>query len=757
MMSQSKKLSIAFYWHMHQPVYQLTVGGDYLMPWVRLHAVKDYLDMALWAKKFDKLKLNFNFVPVLIDAVIDYGENGAHDIHSRLTVTPEAELTKEDKIFILNNFFDANYQTMILPNDEYHRLYQIVQAQGTGDVSILSDQEYADLMALFNLTWIDPSFRTSNSVLKKLVKKGRNYTLEDRITIIEVQREIIRKIIPTLKNLVAKNKVEITTSPYYHPILPILLDYKTIRKNSMPDDELSSLKTELDAKLQTKMALDRMEEVFGVRPRGVWPSEQCVSGKTLDMLNSLGVEWSVSDEGILASSINFEFEHDFKGYLNEPYHLLKTYRYKTKNSDIKMIFRDSTIPNLIGFEYQNHNPIATANDLYDRIKVMQSKILSSPDNEHLLTIALDGENCWENYLEDGASFLKTLYTLITEDETLETVLISDYLTKAKEDKFLNKISSGSWINRNFKLWIDEPVKDIAWSYLKRVRQDFSEFVKREPLNLNIEQARRELFICEGSDWFWWYGEPNDSGRDNIFDFLFRTHLKNIYRYLDLDTPSYLDEPISNISASKPSKYPKSLITPTIDGRNVTDENDEWNNAGYIEIPDGPVLRESKLFDKIRFGNDENNFYLKFHLNRYIKENPDLTKRTYQMYIYLRKAGKKQVLSPVRLINKTQNILPISMEKFHNEIQIAIRNNKLQLLRIIKAAPGDMWVLENSKPIETAYGDVLDIKIPFDLLDIKTGETLEFLFVNANYGIKDFYIPNEMVLSVSRVEEGHPVM
>ena len=581
------------------------------------------------------------------------------------------------------------------------------------------------------------------------IKKGKNYTLEDRINIIEIQRDIIRKIIPSTKKLVEKNKIEITTSPYYHPILPILLDYKNIKKNQIPDDDISNLKTELDAKVQTEMALDRIEEVFGKRPRGIWPSEHCVNGKTLELLSSLGVEWSISDEGILANSINFEFEHDFKGYLKEPYHLLKTYRYKTKNTDLKMIFRDSAIPNLISFEYQNHNPIATANDLYDRIKVLQSKILSSPDREHLLTIALDGENCWENYLEDGASFLKTLYTLITEDETLETVLISDYLDNTKEDKPLNKIAAGSWMNRNFKLWIDEPVKDIAWTYLKRVRQDFSNFVKREPLNPNIELARRELFICEGSDWFWWYGEPNDSGRDNIFDFLFRTHLKNIYRYLDLDTPKYLDDPISNISTTKPSKYPKSLISPEINGKFVTTEEDIWNNAGFIEIPDGPVLRESKLFDKIRFGNDENYFYLKFNLNKYLRENSDLSRRTYQMYIYLRKASNRQVLAPVRLINKTQNISPVSMEKFHNEIQIAIRNDKLQLLRIIKAIPGDMWVLEQAKTIETAYDEVLDVKIPFELLDIKNGETLEFLFVNANYGIKDFYIPNEMVLSVTR--------
>ena len=748
MMSQTKKLSIAFYWHMHQPVYQLSANGDYIMPWVRLHGVKDYLDMALWADKNPDLKLNFNYVPALLDSLMEYS-NGAFDIHSRITATPDESLTNEDKVFILNNFFDANYQNMILANDEYHRLYKIVQMEGTENTDIFTLQEYSDLMALFNLAWIDPSFKASDRRLKRLVKKGRDYTYEDRLEILEVQREIISKIIPTLKKLLKKGKIELTTSPYYHPILPILTDYKTIRGSGVYDDDISKMKTDLDAKVQTKMALDRMEEIFGVRPKGIWPSEQCISAKTLSMLSDLGVEWSISDEGILANSIDFEFVHDFKGYLQDPYNLLKVYQYKSANSDIKMIFRDSIIHNLIEFEYSNHSPEATANDLYDRIKVIQSKILSSPDKEHLLVIAMDGENCWENYPNDGNKFLETVYKLISEDSTLETVLISDYLERINNYKKLNKIASGASFNKNFKLWIDEPVKDLAWTYLKHVRQDFSDFVKREPLNPNIELARQELFICEGSDWFWWYGEPNYSGRDNIFDFIFRSHLKNIYKYLDLESPKFLDEPLTSLSPSAPSNYPKALISPEVNGKDIVSEDDEWYNAGCIEIPDGPVLRESKLFDKIRFGNDKDNFYLKLHLNKYIKTIISPVKLTYQMYIYFRKAGRKQALSPIRLIHKSQNISPLAMEKFHNEIQVSIRNDELRFLRIVKAIPGDMWVLENSKQIEVAYDEVLDLKIPFETLGIEEGESLEFLFINANYGMTDFYIPNDVVLTITR--------
>ena len=742
MMNQTKKLSIAFYWHMHQPVYQLSPEGDYLMPWVRLHAVKDYLDMLLIGKKFKNLKLNFNLVPVLLDALIDYGENEMHDIHSRLTITDIDDLTDDDKKFIINNFFDANYHSMILPNQEYERLLQKYQAGDENNIDIFSPQEYSDLMALFNLAWIDPSFKNMYPEVKALIKKGKNYSLSDRIKIIEIHRDIIRKIIPSYKKFADEGKIEITTSPYYHPILPIMLDLKEIRKTSSTTFP-HNLKMELDAKMQTEMALDRVQELFGKRPKGIWPSEHCISPKELDLFKSLGIEWTISDEGILSNSINFEFIRDFRGYLEDPYHLLKSYKYK---NGLNIIFRDSVLPNLIGFEYPNHDPENAANDLYDRIKSAQSKLLSSPDEHHLLTIAMDGENCWENYTHDGSTFLETIYGLIENDPTLETVLISDYIAK-DTPKPLNKISSGSWVNRNFKLWIDEPLKNLAWTYLKQVRDDFSNYVKKNPINPNIEAARKELFICEGSDWFWWYGEPNNSGRDNIFDYIFREHLKNIYFYLDIEPPEYLDTPILS-AISKPSRYPKGEFTPVIDGKEKDDES--WLNAGCINIPDGPVLKENKFYDKICFGYDKDNLYLRFYINEYTKNMPSMAKRVNQMYIYMRNQNKKQTLSPIRIIQKTEGLLPISKEKFHNEMQLSIYNGEINILRLVRAIPNNLWAIANPKNIKAVYDKVVDISIPFDDIEIEKGDTLEFVFVNANFGVKDFYIPNEMLLTIKRL-------
>ena len=742
MMSQTKKLSVAFYWHFHQPVYQLTPDGDYLMPWVRLHAVKDYLEMVNILDKFKKIKLNFNLVPVLLDAFVDYSERGIHDIHSRITVKPVEELTDDDKEFILNNFFDANYQTMIFPFDEYNRLYQKRVSNPDCTLDLFDNQEYSDLMALFNLAWFDPVYKNKYPQLKKLFKKGKNYSLEDRQNIIEIQRDIIRKIIPTYKKFSKKGRIEITTSPYYHPILPILIDINGIKK-SFTDDLPVDLKMGLDAKVQTQLALDRIEELFEKRPKGIWPSEHCVSTKTLDMFQDLGLEWTISDEGVLSNSIDFEFVRDFKGYLEDPYHLLKSYENK---NGMKIIFRDAVIPNLISFEYPNHDSVLAANDLYDRIKVMQGKLLSSPDENHLLTIAMDGENCWENYAQNGFTFLKTLYKLIEDDKSLETVLISDYIEKEKHHKPLKKLHAGSWINRNFKLWIDEPLKNLAWTYLKQVRDDFSKFVKENPLHPNIENARRELFICEGSDWFWWYGEPNDSGRDNIFDYLFREHLKNIYYSLGHEPPKYLDAPLTSAIA-KPSRYPKGEITPIMTG--IDTKDDSWLNAGCIEIPDGPLLQETKFFDRICFGYDKDNLYLRFYINEYILKNQELNEKNFQIYIYLRNADRKQTLSPVRLINKTENILPISKEKFHNEIQITAGSGKVQFVRLVKAIPNNLWVIQSAKDIKSVYNTVIDLSIPFNLIDIELDETVEFCFVNANYGIKDFFIPNDMLLTIRR--------
>lgn len=743
MVNEHKKLSIAFYWHMHQPNYQINSESDYLMPWVRLHAIKDYLDMLLIMEKYPRLKLNFNLVPALIDSILDYAEKGFEDVYSRLTSTAVEELSDEDKIFILNNFFDANYETMISHHQPYQKLYEKRYSSNIAQISDFTNQEYADIMAWFNLSWFDAIYSEKFPNLQKLADKGEGFTLEDRLEILDYQRQIMKMIIPTYKEYLENGRIEITTSPYYHPILPILADIKCAYRNiHNPEDLPANLKMAKDAKLQTKLALDRIEEIFGKRPKGLWPPEHCVSAKTFEMIKSLGIEWTISDEGILANSINFNFVRDFKGYLEDPYFLLKTYEYKTQNSNLNVIFREPTIANLINFDYPNMEAKKAANDLYDRIKVIQNKILTSPDNEHLLTIALDGENPWENYVDDGAGFLNEVYSLIENDKTLETVLISDYIENDKNKKQLQKIYSGSWINRNFQLWIGEPTKNKAWNCLKQVRDDFSDFVERNPEHEGIDLAKREIFIAEGSDWFWWFGEPNNSSQDHIFDYLFRERLKNVYRFLELEPPQYLDN--SLILASS-SIYPTTTITPVMDGQDKID--DEWLNAGFVAMPNNMDMQNSKVFEKIRFGFDESNLYLRFYLEQNAIENN--TSLINQMFMYMRNNDKVQDLSAIRVLNENENIYPIMKEKFHNELKISMINKLLRPLQFAKSVHGGVWASENSEGIKIAYDNVIDISIPFDLIDLGYGEMMEFFFVNADYDVVQTFMPQEVLLMMRR--------
>lgn len=728
---------------MHQPVYE--IEGTYLMPWARLHAVKDYLDMVLVLEKFPKLKLNFDVVPALMDTVVDYTQ-GKHDIHSELSVSDVNNMTGEEKAFVLNNFFSPKFETMIFRSENYKNLYQKRFSKDTCNPDEFSPQELSDLMALFNLVWIDSVHYPRYPRLQELWDKQYNYSLEDRVEIINIHRQIMEEIIPTYKRFVSEGRIEMTTSAYYHSILPILIDLKASTKSTLTTDGLPSTWGMLDdAKAQIKKALDRVEEIMGIRPKGFWPPELCLGPKTLGILAKEGIEWTISDEGILSDSINFDFIRDFKGNLNDPYHLLKVYEYQTKTEPINVIFRDRSIANLINFEYAGLDPKMAAGDLYDKIKVMQNKLLISPDDSHLLTIALDGENCWENYQNDGNEFLNNIYSLIVNDETLNTVLITDYIREDKHKKTLNKIHSGSWIDRTFQYWIGESTKNKAWNYLKETHDAYEAFAKENKDNPNLDIAYRELMIAEGSDWFWWYGEPNNSGQDYVFDYMYRERLKNVYLALGLEAPEYLNESLIT-KVEMPFKHPTRMITPRMDG--LVESYDDWYHSGNISMLDGPVFRENKNVEKIHFGSDENNVYFRLHVNKNSSESSFID-RINQFYIYIRNATNIGNRAYIRLISKTDNPYPILREKFEHELTLTLVKDTLYPPRLTSCLHPNMWTLANPEGVRIEYKDVIDVAIPFDLLGVKQGETVEFFMANTDSGVKNTHIPQEILLSLTR--------
>lgn len=728
---------------MHQPVYE--IEGTYLMPWSRLHAVKDYLDMVLFLEKFPKLKLNLDIVPALIDTLIDY-TNGANDIHSELTVSDVEKMSDEEKSFVLLNFFSPKFETMIFKSETYKELFNKRFSDDFCGIKEFTNQEISDLMALFNLVWIDSVHYDRYPELKELWAKQKNYTQEDRIKIIDIHRKIISEIIPTYKKYIRDGRLEITASTYYHAILPILIDMKSTLKTVPTTAELPlSLKMQDFAISQIRMALDRIEEIFGIRPKGFWPPELCICPKTVALLAKEGIKWTISDERILSDSIGFDFVRDFKGNLNDPYHLLKIYQYQTKTSPVNIVFRDRSIPNLINFEYAGINPKMAADDLYDKIKNIQHKLLVSPDNSHLLTIAQDGENCWENYENDGNDFLNNFYNLLENDETLETVLISEYIEKDEHKKNLLKLASGSCIDKSFKYWIGDKTKNKAWAYLKNAKDMFGKVSRKCRNEDKVAAAKRELMIAQGSDWFWWYGEPNNSGQDFVFDYMFREHLKNIYLILGCEVPACLQESlISKIEI--PFKKPVREITPRMDGLRASDN--DWYNSGLISLLDGPVHRENKNVDKIFFGCDDKNMYFRLHVNKNSSET-NFIDRINQFYIYVRNATHAGARAYIRLISKTDNPYPILSEKFENELTLTLVKDTLYPPRLSTCLHQNLWTLANPEGVNIVYKDVIDLAVPFDTLGVKHGDKVEFFIANTDSGVKNTYIPQEIMLSMTR--------
>ena len=748
-----KKLSIAFVWHLHQPNYRTKNDDVMLMPWTRLNAVQTYSGMLNYLDRYPNLKLNFDISPVLLDAIEGYAKGEITDIHQNLTSTPVEDLTQDDMEFVLNYFFDLDYNRFISKYPRFVDLYRRRFAKEELDTDDFSMSGYSDIMTLFNLVWFTDEQIKQYPEVAKIAEKGKHYAGRHREILLEAQRDIISKIIPNFKKYIYENRIEVLTCPYHHPILPLLADMDSAKtftlRNPLPG---SDIKMPECAKAQIERGIKRTEEIFGIKPKGMWAPEQCISNDVIKMMSDAGIEWTISDETVLSDTINKEFVRDFKGFHQDPFDLCRTYAVNFgENKDFKLIFRDSVLPNLLSFEYLNYDAKTAAKDLYDRIKVVYNKFLNAPSENHLLTIAMDGENAWHNYSDGGVEFLDELYKLLCEDDSLETVKISDYIEKVDHIQHLDFIKTGSGIKKDFRFWTAEPVKNMAWRYLFNVYEDLLKFQQEGNIEqFKLDEAYEQLYTAQGSDWFWWFGEPNDSGQDHLFDYLFREHLKNIYIVLDKPVPEHLEKPLTTFTG-KPSRIPKGLISPTLRGK--ADYEEEWRNAGCIDIPASPLTQENKLFNRICFGSDYDNLYLLFDVNRYIYSMPSNGEQIYQVYVYIKtNKDEFQYTAPVRPLNKTENVATLIKNAYTHEIKITFMEDKNFPLFFAKAIKNNLWVMDKNHSVECVYDEVIEMKIPFEDLDVNAGEKIDFFIINGTFGrVEDIY-PQDLWLTIKRPEK-----
>ena len=543
----TEKLSVCFIWHMHQPLYKDRVSGQYLLPWVRLHAIKDYLDMPLLLKEFSNIRQTFNMVPSLIEQLKDYGWHDAIDQQLLLTTKPVDEYTTADKVHILMHSFHCNLERQIKPNKPYFDFYQrrqrnLDRGQSMQSmVSEFSNQDFADMATWMNLAWFDPLWFTKMDELTKYLEQGKNFSIEQRKRLIEIERELIRQIIPVYRQMQEAGQIEVITSPYYHPILPLLID-SNIARFPAPSVKLPEKLYFYrdDARKQLDKAVHFYEDMMHCRPRGMWPSELAVSPAAIELIAQSGIKWIVLDEALLTKTTGLPILRDDHGNLNNPELLCQPYRLQVGDQHINVIFREVVTSNEISFSYGGRSSEEAATALYMRIKHIQQKLFNW-QREGIVAIALDGENCWETYEQDGDPFLRELYKRLSGDNSLNICTVSEYLENHPASAELHNIHCGSWINADYHIWIGDPMKNKAWDLLNRTRHFLSSAMHNETHPIDqLTKAWEEIYTAEGSDWFWWFGEPNSSADDPMFDQQFRLRLQNVYKILGQPYPPDLD-------------------------------------------------------------------------------------------------------------------------------------------------------------------------------------------------------------------------
>ncbi len=572
---------------MHQPYYKDDLRGEIVMPWVFLHAIKDYYDMLWYLKKYPKIKATFNFTPSLLIQLKEYENPNVNDKFLKALKKPISSLHDSEREYLLKYLFLPN-ENMIKPFLRYRELYKKKEN--------FSDSEFLDLEVLFLLSWCGEYLRANDKVVKTLIKKGSNFSQEDKITLLKVLSAFIKEIIPYYKKFLKKGQIDISTTPFNHPISPLLFDMQSAKEANI-DTTLPKYEVFLkdDAKRQIDRAIEYYKKLFEKRPNGFWPSEGAISYEFLKELSSKEILWACSDEDILYKSGHFNKNDIYK----------KSYLF-FEDKKIALFFRDKTLSDLIGFSYSSLDEESAVLDFISRLK----SIYESSEDSLVVSVILDGENAWEHYRDNAIYFFDKLYSKIQECDWIETRLFDEVLHDSDiASNNLFDIKAGSWINGDFNIWVGHREKNLAWEFIFRAKEEFLK--QKSSLDKEvIKKIENEFLIAQSSDWFWWYGDDHYTDLALEFDGLFRDHIINIYTLMDQKPPIDLYKSIVEIkNRSNFIKNPSNRVTITLDGK-ITNFF-EWLGCGVVELEHelSSMSMSEFLIKKIYFGNDKRYCYI----------------------------------------------------------------------------------------------------------------------------------------------------
>jgi alpha-amylase/alpha-mannosidase (GH57 family) len=714
----SPKIRLVLLWHMHQPFYKDMVTGEYRLPWVRLHALKDYYGMVKLLDEFPGVQQNFNLVPSLVAQIQDYASGQAHDPFFDVVSKPSVDLTLAERRFALRYLFQANPVNMIGRYPRYRELwerYRSTYDSPEGAESYFVTRDYADLQVLSQLAWFDEFFLAEPDIAG-LVQKGADFNRDDQLFVIDRQREILAKVLPAYADAAKRGSIELSATPYYHPILPLLCDTNA-GAESTPGLPLPTrhFKHPDDATTQIRRALDSHETLFGVRPKGLWPSEGSVSEETLKLASREGIQWMATDEGVLGRTLDYNFVRYHEDHLpgDGAEKLYNIYRYEKDDTRMHLLFRNHRLSDLIGFVYSGMPAEDAARHLIQNIKESAQPVLAKGKNA-VVSMILDGENAWEYYPQSGREFLRRFYDALQRDEQFEPITVSEAIARHDEADFgrLNRLVPGSWIDANFNVWIGAPEDNLAWDLLAEAR----DYYDRHASRVSEEQRKiawEELLIAEGSDWNWWYGPEHHSANDRDFDELYRKHLSNVYHALEGIPPAELNTPIIQ-GIPRPSYIPQTAyVTARVDG--LVSGYFEWMGAASYTSDQRTSAMHGKQFllDAVYAGLDHEavSGRLDFHHN--------VPEGAYRLVVNFEvwSSGASQKASP--------NVYRLTVDALGRELQkwTLMNGEERHKLANFSGENGDT----DTQGVEVALNQIFEMRVPFDLIKAHEGSQIRLRF------------------------------
>jgi alpha-amylase/alpha-mannosidase (GH57 family) len=680
-------------WHMHQPFYKDLAEGVYTMPWVRLHTLKDYYGMVGVLRDFPSVHATFNLVPSLLLQVEDYARDTAHEPAYDLAFKRVAEMTAADREALLSSAFQINRDNLL---NRYPRFRELWEKSRKSDLptaaKVFTPQDLVDLQVLSQVAWFDEIYLAGDPEVARLVKKERAYSEDDKAIVRSKEIELFNVALEEYRKAAERGQIEISTSPFYHPILPLLCD-TAIAQESHPGVKLPHrhFRHPEDARDQLRAAAELHKRVFGRRPRGLWPSEGSVSDEVLRLAAAEGFAWAATDEGVLGRTKEMGFLRRGDGTLQGGEELYRPHEFSSDGQSISLFFRDHQLSDLIGFVYSRMEAQAAAVDLHQRIKAAGR---STGQRPAVVSVILDGENAWEHYRGNGREFLKAFYGRVASDPEIRAVTASEAL-QITEPGALGHLVPGSWINANYDIWIGADEDNRAWDMLNDARDFYAQHAEDPKVKPEARRlAQQELWVAEGSDWCWWYGPEHSTANDEEFDLLYRKHLSNIYRLLGGSPADELAVPIKRPLVHAVNVAPSARIAPKVDGRVTT--YFEWLGAG-LYLPDyrsGSMHGVAQLVEALYYGYSDKAIYLRVDLGEtFLREHPEFEVR-----------------------------VNVDGES-HTRLHATMSAGGVSAVEFLKGGESLLVPLATGDQVQMAFGQIFELRLDFSILGVTPHERI----------------------------------